>query len=68
MNEQQNVKTIQEAYAAFGRGDVASIVAKLTDDIRWVSHLESVVPWSGDFSGIERIPDFLPGDFRVRGE
>lgn len=25
MNEQKNVKTIQEIYAAFGRGDVAFI-------------------------------------------
>jgi ketosteroid isomerase-like protein len=35
MNEQQNVKTIQEVYAAFGRGDVAFIVTQLTGDIRW---------------------------------
>ena len=64
MNEQQNVKTIQEVYAAFGRGDVAFIVAKLTDDIRWVSHFDSVVPWSGDFSGKERIPDFFDAIFQ----
>ena len=57
MSEQQNVETIQEVYAAFRLGDVAFIVAKLTDDIRWVSHFDSVVPWSGDFSGKERIPD-----------
>ena len=58
MNEQQNVKRVQEIYAAFGRGDVAFIVSQLTDDIHWVSHFDSVVPWSGDFSGKERIPHF----------
>ena len=65
MNEQQNVQTIQEVYAAFGRGDVAFIVAKLTDDVRWVSHFDSVVPWSGDFSGKERIPDFFEAIFQA---
>jgi hypothetical protein len=51
MSEQQNLKTIQEVYEAFGRCDVAFIVDQLTDDIRWVSHFDPVVPWSGDFSG-----------------
>jgi ketosteroid isomerase-like protein len=59
MSEQQNVKTIQKVYAAFGRGDVAFIVDQLTDDIRWMSHFDPVVPWSGDFSGKERIPEAI---------
>jgi hypothetical protein len=46
MSEQQNLETVREVYAAFGRGDVAFIVAKLTDDIRWVSHFDSAVPSS----------------------
>jgi ketosteroid isomerase-like protein len=62
MSEQQNVETIQEVYAAFGRGDVAFIVAKLTDDIRWVSHFDSVVPWSGDFPG--KVPEFFEAIFQ----
>jgi hypothetical protein len=41
------------------RGDVAVIVDTLTDDTRWVSHFDSVVPWSGDFSGKDRIPQFF---------
>jgi uncharacterized protein len=64
MNEQQNVKRVQEIYAAFGRGDVAFIVSQLTDDIHWVSHFDSVVPWSGDFSGKERIPHFFEAIFQ----
>lgn len=63
MNE-QNVKTIQDLYAAFGRGDVAFIVSKLADDVRWVSHLDSVVPWSGDFSGKDCIPRFFEAIFQ----
>jgi uncharacterized protein len=63
MNEQQNVKTIQELYEAFGRGDVAFIVSKLTDDVRWTSRLDSIVPWTGDFSGKDRIPRFFEAIF-----
>ena len=63
MNEQQNIKTIEEVYAAFGRGDAASIVAKLTDDVRWVSHFDAVVPWGGDFSGKDRVPGFFDAIF-----
>jgi uncharacterized protein len=64
MTEQQNIDTIQELYAAFGRGDVAFIVDKLTDDIRWVSHFDSVVPWNGDFSGKDRVPRFFEAIFQ----
>jgi ketosteroid isomerase-like protein len=64
MSNQQNVKTIQEIYAAFSRGDVAFIVTRLTDDIRWVNHFDSIVPWGGDFSGIERIPAFFEAIFQ----
>jgi uncharacterized protein len=63
MNE-QNVKTIQDLYAAFGRGDVDFIVSKLAYGVRWVSHFESIVPWSGDFSGKERIPKFFEAIFQ----
>ena len=64
MNEQLNVKQIEEVYAAFGHGDVALIIANLTDDIRWVSHLEPVIPWHGDFSGKAHVPRFFAAIFQ----
>jgi ketosteroid isomerase-like protein len=64
MNE-QNVKTIQELYAAFGRGDVSFIVSKLADDVSWVSQTDSIVPWSGDFSGKDQIPRFFEAIFQT---
>ena len=30
-----NITTIQNLYAAFGRGDVATIIAGLTPDVDW---------------------------------
>ena len=43
MNEEQNLKTIQDIYAAFGRGDVAFIVNQMADDIRWVTQMDSML-------------------------
>lgn len=57
MNEQQNTETIQQIYAAFGRGDIAFILAQLAPGVKWMSHFEPVVPWAGDFSG--HVEDFF---------
>ena len=43
MSEQQNLKTIQDIYAAFGRGDVAFIVNQMADGSG-----HRAVPGSGD--------------------
>ena len=81
MSANRNVETVKEIYAAFGKGDVAGIVAKLAGDVKWMTHCDAVVPWSGDFSGAARIPKFFaaifesvdveaftPGDFVAEGD
>jgi ketosteroid isomerase-like protein len=48
MSAAENTKQVQEAYAAFGRGDVQSVLEGLSDDIDW--HFEGLsdrVPTSG---------------------
>lgn len=35
MTEQDNTRLIQEAYAAFGRGDVPAMLAMMSEDIDW---------------------------------
>jgi len=57
--EHDNIQRIGEIFAAFGRGDIPFILDQLTDDVRWVSHLEPIVPWSGDYSGKGRVPAFF---------
>jgi uncharacterized protein len=59
VSEKDNVARIGKIYEAFGRGDVAAIVEQLSDDVRWVTHLEPVVPWAGDFSGKTNVPKFF---------
>jgi ketosteroid isomerase-like protein len=64
MSEQSNIQLIHDLYAAFGRGDVAFIVSHLAPDIKWFSHLDSVIPWAGDFSGTSRVPYFFDAIFK----
>jgi uncharacterized protein len=59
MSEAQNLQTIRDIYAAFGRSDIPFILSKLTDDVRWITHIDPIVPWSGDFSGKTNIPRFF---------
>ena len=59
MAESDNVALIGRIYEAFGRGDIDYIIDQLTDDVRWVTHLEPIVPWSGDFSGKTYVPRFF---------
>ena len=59
MSEQKNVRTIQEIYDAFGRRDVQAILDRLTDDVQWITHLDPVVPWSGNYCGKEDVKRFF---------
>ncbi|HEX3101166.1 MAG TPA: nuclear transport factor 2 family protein [Pyrinomonadaceae bacterium] len=63
MSEEQNKQTVEELYAAFGRGDIDSIVAKCTKDVEWITHLDPIVPWSGDHSGKDFVPAFFGAIF-----
>jgi hypothetical protein len=59
VSEQQNVEAVTRIYEAFGRGDIPYIIDQLADDVRWVSHFDPVVPWSGDRSGKANVPTFF---------
>lgn len=59
MTEQENVAAIGAIYEAFGRGDIPYIIDKLTDEVRWVSRFEPIVPRGGDYSGKTKVPAFF---------
>ena len=59
MSERENIQKIEQVFAAFGRGDIPFILEQLTSDVRWMSHLEPIVPWSGDYSGKDNVPKFF---------
>lgn len=61
MSEPENSQRVEALFAAFGRGDIPYILKQLTDDVRWVAHLDPVVPWAGDFSGRQNVPPYFQG-------
>src|SRR6185436_5080538 len=61
MQEAQNTKVVQEAYAAFGRGDVQGIIDRLDDGIVWkgVYGAGPHVPTAGERRGKAQVGEFF---------
>jgi ketosteroid isomerase-like protein len=59
--EAANIMVVQDAYAAFGRGDMEALLACMTDDIRWqpVIGTASHVPFSGARQGKASVAEFF---------
>jgi uncharacterized protein len=54
------IKTIEQVYEAFGRGDVAAILDAVTDDVDWASETNSAVaPWYGVHHGKAGVAEFF---------
>jgi ketosteroid isomerase-like protein len=62
--EIENTETVTRIFEAFGRGDVSYILDQLADDAVFVSHLEPIVPWAGEYPGKESVA----GYFQAMGE
>ena len=61
MQEAQNTKVVQDAYAAFQRGDIATLLSYLADDIAWVGVYGAAphVPMSGARRGKAAVAEFF---------
>ena len=60
MSEQDNVKTMQAAYDAFSKGDLATVFGLLAEDAEYISIGPSdVIPWAGTYKGHEQIGQFF---------
>jgi ketosteroid isomerase-like protein len=66
MQENQNTKTVQDIYAAFGKGDIASVLAAMDEQIVWkpVMGAASYVPTAGERRGKAAVGEF----FRILGD
>ncbi len=53
------VSTVQEIYAAFSRGDVPGILARLTDDVVWETEAPAAVSFGGIRHGITETKGFF---------
>jgi uncharacterized protein len=60
MSSEANIKTIQQVYEAFARGDVPAMLEAVTDDVDWASETASTVaPWYGPHHGKQAVADFF---------
>lgn len=59
MSEQQNIQVVKDAYAAFGRGDIQSILNSCAADVVWVSPGEGYLPQAGTFRGHDAVARFF---------
>jgi hypothetical protein len=59
MSEPNNALRVEAIFDAFGRGDIPYILDQLADDVRWIAHLEPIVPWAGDYSGKDTVPAYF---------
>ena len=64
MVEQDNVKIVQDAYAAFGRGDIPAVVKAFADQVEWHIPGAANVPVAGTIHGRQKVTDW----FRQLGE
>ncbi len=58
MNEQENIKLVQNIYDLFKKGD-ESFLKSFSDDISWELPEMVNVPYAGKFNGIESVTDFF---------
>ena len=60
MGADDNIKTIQAMYEAFGRGDIGAIQDNVTDDVDWATDTNSTAaPWYGVRHGKEGLGTFF---------
>jgi ketosteroid isomerase-like protein len=60
VNSDVNIKTITQVYEAFGRGDVATILDSVTDDVDWAAEAaSSAAPWYGVRHGKDAVAAFF---------
>ena len=59
MGTQSNVQLVQEAYAAFGAGDVEKLLGLMTSDIAWEFPASADIPWAGTFTGPSEVARFF---------
>jgi len=55
------ITTIQDIYAAFGRGDIPYILSNLTEDVSWEFEAPAEISWSGIRRGPSEALGFFAG-------
>ena len=57
---EDNVKVVQQVYAALGKGDITTVLSLLADDVEWsMPHPKETVPYGGKWQGREEVAQFF---------
>jgi ketosteroid isomerase-like protein len=59
VNERENTDTVKLLYAAFGRGDKATLVEGFADDVEWQIAGPAAIPICGSRHGREQVAQFF---------
>ena len=62
------IEKVKELYAAFGRGDVATIVGSMTEDVSWEFEAPAQLSWSGIRRGPQEAAGFFAGIAAEHGD
>jgi uncharacterized protein len=60
MVEQNDVRTVHEIYAAFGRGDIPALLSAVAADVEWSIAGQPAVPHAGKRRGRKEVEQFFP--------
>jgi ketosteroid isomerase-like protein len=58
MGTQENLQVVKDGYAAYGRGDLASLLALLAEDVEWIIP-GAGLPLAGTYHGREGAANFF---------
>jgi ketosteroid isomerase-like protein len=64
MSEQANISLLKQAYAAYDKGDIQTLLGLLAQDIEWELPEVEGIPFTGKRHGLAQVSDF----FRVMAE
>jgi ketosteroid isomerase-like protein len=60
VHEQENRKTIDQVYAAFGEGDIEGVLGMLTNDVQWTSPgPPDVITYASSRTGDEQVAGYF---------
>jgi uncharacterized protein len=59
MTERQNLRMIEELYAAFGRADLPFILDMVAEDVDWQHPRPADIPWGGKRRGRKEVAQFF---------
>jgi len=62
------IEKVKTLYAAFGRGDVATLVASMADDVSWEFEAPEHLSWSGIRRGPQEAVGFFAGIANEHGD